>query len=195
MNGVLLFGSSAALSRPEPTQQQLDVTWGAWDNPASGNWVVVEQANDSLVTLSTSDYLASINPTPVAALHGSAVYASGPASGFIGSGSAGEVTQVLAGLTVDFDSGAISDGRLQVTVGETQIWSLGFAGQLHAGVVTLNATTGELLQAGTAISDQIQANLGGVFTGSNADAFVGRFDLFDKLDAINEVNGLYTIER
>jgi hypothetical protein len=180
---------------PEPTQEQLDVTWGAWDNPASGNWVVVEQADNSLVTLSTSDYLASINPTPVAALHGSAVYASGPASGFIGSGSAGEVTQVLAGLNVDFDSGAISEGRLRVTVGETQIWTLGFAGQLDAGVVTLNATAGELLQAGTVISDQIQADLGGVFTGSNADAFVGGFDLFDKLDAINEVNGLYTIER
>jgi len=45
------------------------------------------------------------------------------------------------------------------------------------------------------LSNSIDANLGGVFTGNGAEAFVGGFDLIDQLNEFNTVEGLYTIER
>jgi hypothetical protein len=45
------------------------------------------------------------------------------------------------------------------------------------------------------ISSSIEANLGGVFTGTVGEAFVGGFDLIDEMNLLNQVNGLYTIAR
>jgi hypothetical protein len=45
------------------------------------------------------------------------------------------------------------------------------------------------------LSNSIDADLGGVFTGNNAEAFVGGFDLVDQVNSLNQVNGIYTIER
>jgi len=44
------------------------------------------------------------------------------------------------------------------------------------------------------ISNQIDAKLGGVFTGNNVEAFVGGFDLLDTHNPGNVSEGLYTIE-
>lgn len=54
---------------------------------------------------------------------------------------------------------------------------------------------GSLMNPGGLISDNLHANLGGVFTGNRAEAFVGGFELIDPMDALNHVNGLYTVEK
>ena len=51
------------------------------------------------------------------------------------------------------------------------------------------------MDPGGLISNDIGASLDGVFTGNNAEAFVGGFDLVDEVNALNHVNGLYTIEK
>ena len=45
------------------------------------------------------------------------------------------------------------------------------------------------------ISNQIDASLGGAFTGGNAEAFVGGFELLDAMNSLNNVEGIFTIER
>jgi hypothetical protein len=121
--------------------------------------------------LQTSNHVATLNPTSVANVQGSGSYASTAASSFIGSGSAGDVTQVAAGLDIDF------------------------AGSINNGMVDLNSIGGTLSDPGCLISSSIEANLGGVFTGIAGEAFVGRFYLIDEMNLLNQINGLYTIER
>jgi hypothetical protein len=156
--------------------------------------VVVTTQTDG-VELQTSNHLAMIDPTPVANLTGTATYGSTAASSFIGSGSAGDVTQVVAGMSVDFNTGIISNGLLQVEVASSQAWEIDFAGSVNSGLVDINAVAGTLSDPGGVISNSIDADLGGVFTGNGAEAFVGGFDMIDELDQFNQVDGLYTIER
>jgi len=150
---------------------------------------------DGQVELQTANHIANVTPTPVANLQGSASYGSTLASSFIGSGSAGDVTRLVAGLDVDFNTGAISNGSLQVEVAGSQTWDIDFAGSVSNGMADLNAIGGSLMDPGGIISNSIEANLGGVFTGNQAEAFVGGFDLIDELNVFNQVDGIYTIEK
>jgi hypothetical protein len=214
VNGAVLFGGSAEATTilagaavdlsgpttdtfllPDFTVVSQSIAWGAWDNPISENWVVVKQGDENLSTLSTQDYIATVNPTPFANMQGSANYGSGAASSFIGSGNAGDLSQVVAGMGVDFDTGAISDGKLMVEVGGSQVWNLDFEGSINGGAVELDMTAGQLSDFSGVISNSIEADLGGVFAGNNAEAFVGGFGLLDQINAVNQVNGIYTIER
>ena len=96
---------------------------------------------------------------------------------------------------MDFNSGAISDGSLQVEVAGSQAWNVDFAGTVSGGMVDLNALGGTLSDPGGIISNAIEADLGGVFTGDTGEAFVGGFEMVDQINSLNEVNGLYTIEK
>jgi hypothetical protein len=195
---VLLDGDGtttpSTLSIPTPATEDLNIDWGTWNNPIEDNWVVVNTTADG-AELQTSNHFAMIDPTPVANLTGSGSYGSSAASSFIGSGSAGGVTQVVAGLDVDFSTGIISNGSLQVAVAGSQAWEIDFAGSINNGIVDLNSLGGTLSDPGGLISSSIEANLGGVFTGIGAEAFVGGFDLIDELNQFNQVDGVYTIER
>lgn len=184
----------AIFSAPEPSLETHNIDWGTWNNPVEDNWVTVNAVADG-VELQAGNHFAMIDPTPIANLTGSASYGTSLASSFIGSGSAGDVTQVVAGMNVDFNTGIISGGSLQVAVDGSQAWEIDFAGSVNGGFVDLNAISGTLSDPGGIISSSIEADLGGVFTGAGAEAFVGGFDLIDEMNQFNEVDGLYTIER
>lgn len=62
-------------------------------------------------------------------------------------------------------------------------------------MVELNPLNGPLFDPNGLISNQIDATLGGVFTGNNAEAFVGGFDLLYSHNPGNVSEGLDTIER
>ena len=183
------------LTLPETTVETHEVSWGSWNNPIEENWVVTNEVANGQVELQTANHIATLTPTPVANMQGTASYASSAASSFIGSGSAGDISQVVAGMSVDFDTGAISNGSLQVEVAGSQAWEIDFAGSVNGGLVDLNAIGGTLSDPGGIISSSIDANLGGVFTGNQAEAFVGGFDLIDQINELNHVDGIYTIER
>ena len=195
--GAFIWGKTSIpeLSLPEATIESYNISWGKWDNPLEENWVVVTPQANGQIELRTSNHLAMVNPTPIANMQGSASYETTIASGFIGSGSAGDVTQVVAGMDVDLNSGVISNGLLQVEVAGSQVWQIDFAGSVNQGLVDLTATGGSLMNPGGLISNSIDANLGGIFTGNQAEAFVGGFDLIDKINILNQVDGFYTIER
>ena len=190
-NGVV---GSAGLTLPDSSLETHNIDWGTWNNPIEDNWVVVNAVVDG-VELQTSNHLAMVTPTDIANLTGTGSYGSSAASAFIGSGSAGDVTQVVAGMNVDFNTGAISNGSLQVEVAGSKAWEIDFAGSIANGLVDLNSIAGTISDPGGLISSSIDANLGGVFTGAGAEAFVGGFDLVDDLNRFNQVDGLYTVER
>ena len=185
----------ATLTIPAPTIKDLYIDWGTWNNPVEDNWVIVNSSKNGAVELQTSNHVATHNPTSVANLQGSGSSASTAASSFFGSGSAGDVTQVVAGIGVDFNTGMISNGSLQVAVAGSQAWDIDFAGSINNGMVDLNSIGGTLSDTGGLISSSIEANLGGVFTGTVGEAFVGGFDIIDEMNLLNQVNGLYTIAR
>ncbi len=197
--GTVLLGAGAPdiaeLTLPNSTAEDYSIAWGKWDNPINENWLVIEPNDSGSVQIQTSEHLALVNPTPIANLTGTGNYETTIASSFIGSGNAGDVTQVVAGMAVDFDSGLIANGLLQVEVANTQAWQIDFTGTVNAGLVELNATSGLLMDPGGVLSNSIEANLGGVFTGNYGEAFVGGFELVDQINSLNQVNGLYTIER
>ena len=197
--GTVLLGSGVeevdTLELPPLTTDEYSIAWGKWDNPVDENWVVVANDSAGQVQIQTGDHLASVTPTPIANLTGTGNYESTIASSFIGSGSAGDVTQVVAGMAVDFNTGLIANGLLQVEVANSQAWQIDFSGTVNAGLVELNSTSGLLMDPGGIISNSIDANLGGVFTGNNGEAFVGGFELVDQINSLNHVDGIYTIER
>ena len=83
----------------------------------------------------------------------------------------------------------------EVAVASSQTWEIDFAGSINNGLVDLNSLGGTLSYSGGLISSSIEANLGGVFTGIGADAFVGGFDLIDDMNQLNQVDGIYIIKR
>lgn len=101
----------------------------------------------------------------------------------------GTIDSFVAGMDVDFNSGVISNGLLQVEVAGSQVWEIAFAGSVHQGLVDITATGGSLMNPGGLISNSIDANLGGVFTGNQAGAFVGGFNLIDNINILNQVDG------
>ena len=176
------------------TADKLHIAWGKWDNPVAENWVLVNRSDGDLTRISTSQHMADLTATPVANLQGTHSYASSDVSSFIGSGSAGSITNLEAGFEVDFETGAITNGNLMLLVSD-QSWAIDFDGSIVSGAVSLNPLAGELSNIGGIISNEIDASIGGVFTGENAEAFVGGFDLIDAINPINFVDGIYTIER
>ncbi|MFP6795062.1 MAG: hypothetical protein VB996_17540, partial [Pseudomonadales bacterium] len=176
------------------TSEDFSIIWGKWNRSIDSNWGIVTQVNDSLTVVSTSKYFAEVNPTPVANLKGNASYGSGLASSFIGSGSAGEISSLLAAMDVNFDTGTITNGNLQINVTD-QAWAVDFIGSVNAGVVGLGVTAAQLIDSSGLVSTSINANLGGLFTGSAAEIFVGGFDLQDLVNPLNSVEGIYTINR
>jgi hypothetical protein len=182
------------LSQPDSSADTYDVAWGSWAAPVEDNWLVVQEAENGLIRIDTGDYFAEVNPTNIANMQGAYEYRTGIASSFIGSGSAGDISSLAASMAVDFDTGIISAGELNVQVAE-QVWAISFDGLISGGAIELQAIDGSLHDASGLLSNQIEAQLGGVFTGDNAEAFVGGFDLYDQLNQFNEVNGLFTIER
>jgi len=83
----------------------------------------------------------------------------------------------------------------EVAVASSQTWEIDFAGSINNGLVDLNTLGGTLSDLGGLISSSIEANLGGVFTGIGADAFMGGFDLINEMNQFNQVDGIYIIER
>jgi len=186
--------NSGSLTRPAQTIQSRGVSWGQWDQPLDNNWLAVEQIDGELVRISTNQFFAEVTPTPIANLVGNHGYRTGLASSFFGTGSGGAISDLAASMQVNFDTGAISEGSLQVLSGD-QSWAVSFDGLVSQGMVELNPLNGQLFDSNGLISNQIDAKLGGVFTGNNAEAFVGGFDLLDAHNPANVIEGLYTIER
>ncbi len=182
------------ISRPNLSTDDLGILWGRWDATLDENWAVLAQSDSEQMLISAGDYFAKGSPTDIAQLTGSHHYSTTIASSFIGSGSAGNVSSVVASMNVDFAAGSIANGSLQLAVAD-QVWAVLFGGITQNGSVVLNVGSGTLTDSSGLVSNVIKANLNGAFTGPGGEAFVGGFDLLDQLNPFNSVQGLYSIDR
>lgn len=192
-SGGVLKSDDLRLQLPDSSLATYSISWGPWNNPVASNWVSVSR-NEVVAIVSTSEYMATVNPSELAGMQGQYRYGSTPESNFVGQGNLGAVTDLVAGFEVDFSTGTISNGNLLLRMGN-QDWAVDFNGQLSAGIAQLNPVAGQISSDGAVLSNAVDASLGGVFTGNTAESFVGGFDLVNPLDPTNQVNGLFTLER
>lgn len=189
-SGGLLGGSSlfSIKQAPAVNKPARAGAWGAWNEPVPAH---IAQS----LTISAGDYSLDLIPTEVANLTGAYQYSN--VTGFEGSGSAGNLTNVLAGFDVDFNTGVIANGMLSVAVADTQHWLLGFDGMVEQGIVDLNSLGGSVTDLTATLDSlsEIDGTLSGAFTGEHGESFVGGFELLDLHNDMNTVDGIYTVER
>jgi hypothetical protein len=185
---------SGNLTIPEPSIKTHNVDWGMWGDPLANNWVVVEPSTQGKVRLVAGGYFADVLPSDIAELSGSFAYGTTIASAFLGQGSHGAIDGLIASMQVDFDTGLISQGNLQIQTGNHN-WDVNFEGSLAAGAVMLEAINGVLSNEFEILSNQLDTSINGIFTGSRGEAFIGGFDITDLTNPANQVQGLFTLER
>jgi len=98
---------------------------------------------------------------------------------------------------VNFNNGSIAGGRLAVYAGPesadgSQKWMLNFYGSLNNGVVSLTANQNSI-SINDILKPAVNAQLGGFFTGSTGEGFIGAFSLIDGGDTSNFVKGAYSL--
>ncbi len=179
---------------PTPTVLPALINWGSWNNPVPLDVVQFIESTDGSVKITTSDFFADVNPAPVANLTGNFQYASSSAA-FVGHGNTGAISNVAVSMGVDFDSGAIFDGTLDVQVPD-QTWSVQFGGAISGFAANLDLIGGQILGGGTIpISTSITGSMGGIFAGAEGETFVGGFELLDAVNSLNTVEGIYAVDR
>ncbi len=155
---------------------------------------MVESIESGKARVLVGDYYAEVLPSDIADLKGSFAYGTTIASAFLGHGSNGAIDALIANMQVDFDNGLIQDGSLSIQSGDHN-WAVSFHGAIDASGLVLTALDGTLSNEFGIISDQINTSLNGVFTGNQAEAFLGGFDLLDATNSDNYIQGLFTLER
>ncbi|PCJ41405.1 MAG: hypothetical protein COA71_07510, partial [SAR86 cluster bacterium] len=168
--------------------------WGSSSNPVSlytdfTDRSIFEQIEDTLIVV-------SVDPAPLAALTGSVVYVSNFDRVLGGSSLGGGISQFFTAFNVDFSAALITDGQMEFCIGGdgsctdsgSQFWDFDYSGEVVNGFVVARPVDnqGEINEQLASIFGTIE----GVFTGDNAEAFVGGFNLFydDDLDIYRSVN-------
>jgi len=170
-------------------KEDLTVGWGNWNN-AFQSWTgdIVTDANTLFASLQLTPKLV------IKKMTGSYQYQDSTGSGYGQGLSAGAFSSVDAEFYVDFDTGDISDGHLEVTSGSgPEAWHLHFDGAISNGNVTLTPDLDSMTINTVPVIDGA-ANLGGAFTGANANGFVGAFEMLDNT-TLNGVQGLFTLQK
>lgn len=175
------------------------VDWGNWNNPTIANLTgaLETDANTLFNTLQLTPEFV------IKQLEGYWRYAESAGSGYSTGLSAGSFSGVDAQFDVDFDSGDIRNGHLEVTAGTVEKrWHVHFDGTISNGSVTLTAdeesltVTDVLTSANVPLVGDKEANLGGAFTGADGSGFVGAFDLRDSAPITpNSVQGVFTLQK
>ncbi|AZZ91617.1 hypothetical protein EUZ85_13120 [Hahella sp. KA22] len=169
-----------------------NISWGLWKASASaGVQVYDDVANpDAFRSEEHPIYWLSAEAANTADLTGTANFAT--TGDFIGSGSDGAVTAVNGSFQVDFDSGVISNGLLDVSTA-SQNWSSQLSGSYQDAQAYLNVLNGNI-SGSVNCSDCVTGNLNGIFA-APGDAFAGSFDLQQFDDSNVHVEGLLLMEQ
>ena len=138
---------------------------------------------------STGDWLAE--PTVNMPTTGSATYSS--VSSFSGSSSLGAISNFGMTATVDFAAATIGGSMdFQTSIGGTRDWHVEFNGAPSGAVFdvqidTVNSTFDSV--------NNVDGNITGIFTGANADAVSGGFDVHQISDPSINAEGLFVVKQ
>ncbi len=170
--------------------------WGGSSNPIS----LFSDFTDKNVFKQIEDplFVVSVDPAPLSSLTGSVIYLSN-FDRFLGGSSAGALTNFLTVFNVNFSTSLITDGAMEFCLGgesncsgsNAQFWRFNYTGEVVNGFVVASPVNNQGY-----INDEPASIFGfidGVFTGANAEGFVGGFNLFydDDLDVFrNSLNSV-----
>jgi len=203
-----------------PSFAGFKVSWGAWDDPGSGSTPFVQddprdpQSQRQVGSLAEV-FFASVNPTPTAQLPRTGSVSFGGDAAFIGGGGGSlsgfgrsEVDALATSFDLDFASGAISNGAIEVNYegfsGTAVRWTGEFDGFLNGPItdLTVNALTVEAGSSGgfgpPAAADLDHSNLSGVLTGPAGERHLGGFSFVYEdgaTEALETVEGLWVIDQ
>ena len=160
--------------------------WGSTQNPVT---LYSDFTDDSIFQQITSPLLVvSVDPAPIASLTGSVVYLTNFNRILGGSSLGGGITDFFTSFNVDFAAALITDGDMEFCIGggasctgeNAQKWNFDFTGNVVNGFVVAHPVnnTGYINHQQASIFGTIA----GVFTGNNAEAFVGGFNLYYDAD-------------
>lgn len=185
-----------------------DVEWGIW-GPGQGLRAYVNINDDSanFVSIPVPMLWVSTQPTDFASVPTEIADSSGVLylgdQNFIGGSSLGFLTDFFAYIDFDFYYGDINFGEAEFCIGalgcngpDDQRWEFEIAGSISGDTVLAYPMNGEINEESVDISGVIS----GLFTGDNAEAFVGGLNLFSEplnsspLEA-GTVDGIFLLER
>ena len=131
-------------------------------------------------------YLAVVDPANMDELKSTSGnwHYSSVADQFTGAGSGGTLTDLNVGFDVDLNSGLVSNGSFNADVGYgAQTWSMNFSGSVNGATATMNNFTDTVVISPAGITNGIQGEWGGVFTGTgDVNGFVTGFSLTNGLE-------------
>jgi hypothetical protein len=105
----------------------------------------------------------------------------------------GKVSNLAVQMNVDFGSGQVSKGIISANVPD-HTWIGIFDGQVSNGKLTLDLNGGSLVNSNTGIESNIGGNIAGDFIGDKAQAITGGFNMVDKANSNNQIEGLFLID-
>ena len=157
------------------------VYWGTWDGTVNPVEIQIDPTNGAIKDLSYRPlYWATMVPTDpavIAARTGSVSYNTVVAAH--GGGSAGVLRSgnVSFNANVNFDTGAVTAGLLNIYNGPEN-WNVNFSGQVRSNVMDVKintATSSVAISPGPA--KPVEGDMGFAFTGRNGQALGGGFSL------------------
>jgi hypothetical protein len=165
--------------------------WGSWNSSLVSNWT------SQLITDAQSLF-SSLQLTPqfvIANMTGEYQYSTSNAGNAVGTGtgsSSGSLSAINSQFNINFQTGAISNGHIAVTIGSApKVWRVEFDGDYDDGILSLETLANSLTI--DTVANTGTASIGGRFTGENAAGFAGAFNMQDGLDAANTVRGAFTL--
>ncbi|ABC29149.1 conserved hypothetical protein [Hahella chejuensis KCTC 2396] len=169
-----------------------NISWGLWKSSATAGIHVYDDVAhpDVYESEERSVYWLSAEAANTTELTGTANFAT--TGDFIGSGSDGSVTAVNGSFQVDFDSGVISNGLLDISTA-SQNWNSQLSGSYQDAQAYLHVLSGNI-SGSVNCSDCVTGNLNGIFV-APGDAFAGSFDLQQYDDPGVHVEGLLLMEQ
>jgi len=161
----------------------LTVDWGYWSLPGlmDGSQKISGEEFQRV-------YLAVVDPANIddlKSVSGNWSYSS-VASQFTGSGTAGTLTGLDMGFDVDLNSGTVTNGSFNATVGYgAEHWSMNFSGSVNGATATMGDFTNDRVITPADMTQGIEGSLGGVFTSvGGTNGFVTGFSLTNDATAL-----------
>ena len=161
----------------------LTVDWGYWSLPGlmDGSQKISGEEFQRV-------YLAVVDPANIddlKSVSGNWSYSS-VANQFTGSGTAGTLTGLDMGFDVDLNSGTVTNGSFNATVGYgAEHWSMNFSGSVNGAAATMGDFTNDVVITPADMIQGIEGSLGGVFTSvGGTNGFVTGFSLTNDATAL-----------
>ena len=161
----------------------LTVDWGYWSLPGlmDGSQKISGEKFQRV-------YLAVVDPANIddlKSVSGNWSYSS-VANQFTGSGTAGTLTGLDMGFDVDLNSGTVTNGSFNATVGYgAEHWSMNFSGSVNGAAATMGDFTNDVVITPADMIQGIEGSLGGVFTSvGGTNGFVTGFSLTNDATAL-----------